>query len=107
MLPGKEIGIRATTVLGGIEIIVPPEMRVVDSGIAILGGREIVGNSAEASSPDAPVLRIEGACILGGIEVKRKPRKPPKALKRGKGLNISLETNRVPVIRIRSADKDE
>lgn len=107
ILPGKEVVLRATSVLGGIEVIVPPEMRVVDNGIAILGGREIAGNSEEAASPDAPVLRIEGACILGGIEVKRKPRKLPKALKRGKSVNISLEANPVPVIRIRSADKDE
>ena len=69
VLPGKEILVRATTVLGGLEITVPPEMRVEDSGSAILGGREIVGDSVEASSPDAPVLRIEGTCVLGGVEV--------------------------------------
>ena len=72
------------TVLGGLEITVPPEMRVVDNGTAILGGREIAGDSAEASSPDAPVLRIEGTCVLGGVEVKRKARKVPKELRRGK-----------------------
>ena len=72
---GKEIVLKATSILGGVEVIVPPEMRVVDNGIAILGGREVTGNPGEASSPDAPVLRIEGACILGGVEVKRKSRK--------------------------------
>lgn len=75
VLPGKEVILRATTVLGGVEITIPPEMRVVDSGIAILGGREIAGNVAEAASPDAPVLRIEGICLLGAIEVRRKARK--------------------------------
>jgi hypothetical protein len=72
---GKEVVLKATSILGGVEVIVPPEMRVVDNGIAILGGREVTGNPGEASSPDAPVLRIEGACILGGVEVKRKSRK--------------------------------
>ncbi len=106
VLPGKEIVLRATAVLGGIEIIVPPEMRVVDNGTAILGGREIAGNVAEAASPDAPVLRIEGACILGGLEVERKARKLPKAL-RGKGVNVSLEGGPIPAIRIKPADQDD
>ena len=107
ILPGKEIVLRATTVLGGVSVIVPPEMRVVDNGIAILGGREVTGNPAEASGPDAPVLRVEGACVLGGMDVKRKQRKLPKALKRGKGINISLESGSIPAIRIRPADHED
>lgn len=107
ILPGKEIVLRATSVLGGVQVVVPPEMRVVDNGIAILGGREIAGNAEEAASPDAPVLRIEGACVLGGIEVKRKSRKSVKAIKRGKSVNVSIESNPFPVVRIKSADSDE
>jgi hypothetical protein len=107
VLPGKEIVLNATAVFGGIEITVPPEMRVVDSGSAILGGREISGNSEEASSPDAPVLRIDGICVLGGVDVKHKARKLPNALRRGKGVNISLERGTVPVVRIKPADKDD
>jgi Domain of unknown function (DUF1707)/Cell wall-active antibiotics response 4TMS YvqF len=108
ILPGKEIILKATTVLGGVEVIVPPEMRVVDNGIAILGGREITGNPGEAASPEAPVLRVEGACVLGGIEVKRKSRKPPKSPKRGKGVNVSIEQLGVlPAVRIRPADPED
>lgn len=107
ILPGKEVILKATTVLGGLEIIVPPEMRVVDNGIAILGGREITGNPGEASSPDAPVLRVEGACVLGGIEVKRKSRKPQKAVKRGKGVNASIEPGTFPALRVRPADRED
>ena len=103
VLPGREIVLHATSVLGGVEITVPPEMRVIDSGVAILGGREIAGNVAESAGPDAPVLRIAGTCVLGGIEVKRKQR---KSLRRGKGFNISLEGSRPPVIRIRPNDSD-
>jgi hypothetical protein len=77
VLPGREIVVRTTTVLGGVEITVPPEMRVVDNGIAILGGREIRGD-ASAVSPDSPVLRLEGVCVLGGLEVKRKARRGEK-----------------------------
>ena len=74
VLPGNEITLRATSVLGGVEVTVPPEMRVIDNGSAILGGREIKGGD-ESVGPDSPVLRIEGICVLGGIEVRRRPRK--------------------------------
>jgi Domain of unknown function (DUF1707)/Cell wall-active antibiotics response 4TMS YvqF len=92
ILPGKEVILKATTVMGGVEVIVPPEMRVVDNGIAILGGREVTGNPPAASSPDAPVLRVEGACVLGGMEIKHKERKPQKRLKRGKD-NLGIESS--------------
>jgi hypothetical protein len=75
ILPGQEVNLKVTCVLGGVDIIVPPEMRVIDSGSAILGGRDISGESEESAQPDAPVLRISGTCVLGGIEVKRKRRK--------------------------------
>ena len=83
VLPGKEIVLRVTAILGGLGIIVPPEMRVIDNSSAILGGSGITGNVAERSNPDAPVLRIEGVCILGGMGIERKERAEPKALRRG------------------------
>jgi hypothetical protein len=82
ILPGKELVLRATAVFGGLDVIVPPEMRVVDNGIAILGGRDITGNPADAASPDAPVLRIEGACVMGAINVKRRARRSITATRR-------------------------
>ena len=90
VLPGQEVNLTVTCVLGGVEITVPPEMRVIDSGSAVLGGREIAGDSDESRRPDAPVLRISGTCVLGGLEVKRKRRKD------GKG-------RRWPTIRIESS----
>jgi hypothetical protein len=73
-LPAREITINAVAVCGGVSITVPPEMRVVDTGSAVMGGREIAGDSAESSRPDAPVLHLTGACVCGGVEVKRKAR---------------------------------
>ena len=52
------------------------------------------------------MLRIEGICVLGGLEVKRKSRKSEGA-RRGKGVNASLEANPVPVFRVKPADRDE
>jgi hypothetical protein len=107
ILPGQEVVLHATSILGGVEITVPPEMRVVDNGIAILGAREITGNAGEAAGPDAPVLRIEGSCVLGAVEVKRKARKTGKSARRIKGINVSIESGSIPAIRIRPADSDE
>ncbi len=73
-LPGREITINAVAVCGGVSVIVPPEMRVIDTGSAIMGGREIAGDSPESARPDAPVLRLTGTCVCGGIDVKRKAR---------------------------------
>lgn len=101
VLPSKEIVLRVTAVLGGLGIIVPPEMRVVDNTSAILGGSGVTGKIAEPLDPDAPVLRLEGVCILGGMGVERKEREAPKALKGRRGDIASIEGGSVPVVRVR------
>jgi DUF1707 SHOCT-like domain len=75
ILPGREITIKAFSVFGGMSINVPPDMRVIDSGVAVFGGRDVSGNSAESERPDSPVLRLAGACVFGGISVKHKQRR--------------------------------
>ena len=75
ILPGREITIRAVSVFGGMSITVPPEMRVLDSGVAVFGGRDVASETPESESPDSPVLRIQGACVFGGISVRHKQRK--------------------------------
>jgi hypothetical protein len=72
-LPAGDITISATCILGGLNITVPPEMQVIDTGVAILGGREIDGGDG-GGEPGGPVLRLTGFCFLGGVEVKRKGR---------------------------------
>jgi hypothetical protein len=74
-LPAREITIRAFSAFGGMSITVPPEMHVIDSGIAIFGGRDVSGESAESVRPDAPVLHLTGFCLFGGIGVRHKARK--------------------------------
>jgi hypothetical protein len=77
-LPQREITLNCTTVFGGVEIIVPPEMRVIDSGIALFGGRDTGPGSEESSDPNAPVLRLTGLTLFGGLGVKHKRRKVKK-----------------------------
>ena len=75
ILPGREVILRAVSVFGGMSITVPPEMRVVDSGVAVFGGRDVAGETPESEAADAPVLRLQGACVFGGISVRHKQRK--------------------------------
>jgi hypothetical protein len=86
VLRGKEVTIKAVCVLGGLDITVPPEMRVVNSCVAILGGTDMTSDSAESLRPDAPVLNITGTCVLGGFDVKRKARKQDKGKGKGRAL---------------------
>jgi predicted membrane protein len=75
ILPGREVTIRAVSVFGGVSITVPPEMRVVDSGVAVFGGRDVSGDTGQSGNPDSPVLRLRGTCVFGGVFVGRKERK--------------------------------
>lgn len=74
VFPPGEARLRTICLLGGVDIKVPPEVHVIDDGWAILGGREIPPDTAESSRPDAPVLRLTGITILGGISVRRRAR---------------------------------
>ncbi|MGB8022214.1 MAG: DUF1707 domain-containing protein [Candidatus Nanopelagicales bacterium] len=69
-----ESEIIAVAVMGGVEITVPDGLAVQVDGIGIFGGFD---QKAEGpGEPGAPVLRVKGAALFGGVEVKRKPRRP-------------------------------
>ena len=68
-----ESEITAVAVMGGVEITVPEGLTVHVDGVGIFGGFD---QKAEGpGEPGAPVLRIKGAALFGGVEVKRKQRK--------------------------------
>ena len=54
--------------LGSTRIIVPPELDVDASGVAVLGGFEHV--SRRGDNPDVPVLRIRGISLLGDVKIR-------------------------------------
>ena len=57
--------------MGGVEILVPPGVRVESTIIPIMGGVNTrgVGSLADA---DAPVLRLRGLALMGGVEVRER-----------------------------------
>ena len=61
-----------TALFGGIALRVPPEWRIENDIRAVAGGYDISGTDPD--DPDAPVLRLEGHALCGGIAVSRKPR---------------------------------
>jgi hypothetical protein len=52
-----------------VEILVPPTLRVEMGGVPIIGAFE---HRSEGASPEpsAPLLRVGGVALLGGVEVK-------------------------------------
>lgn len=67
------VELRADSLLGKVEVLVPPGTRLVDTGTAWLGKRSTVdrrrGDRHEAPRPDAPVVRIGGHSVLGHVRV--------------------------------------
>jgi hypothetical protein len=55
--------------MGGVEVIVPPGLRVESDGIGIMGGFEHAAERSAAPPAGGPVLRITGVAIMGGVEI--------------------------------------
>ncbi len=55
--------------MGGVEIVVPPGVHVDMNGMAVMGGFSQSGRGAPAEDPNAPVLRVGGFALMGGVEV--------------------------------------
>jgi hypothetical protein len=56
-------------IMGGVEIIVPPDLQVDCSGIGIMGGFDHRHPATSTTDPEAPVIRVTGVAIMGGVEV--------------------------------------
>lgn len=75
-----DIIIDAYALMGGINIIVPEGVRIECSGIGIMGGYEVNVHKTAVVSPselpaDAPVVRVRGIALMGGVDVIVKPRR--------------------------------
>lgn len=70
----KEVVITINAIMGGAEIKVNPQTRVIMEGTCILGGYSgPTGEDAELT-PDSPIVRIRGFALMGGVGVLRKQR---------------------------------
>jgi hypothetical protein len=56
--------------MGGVEIIVPPDVRLESEGFAIMGGFEDQLKEPASRDPNAPLIRVHGVAIMGGVEAR-------------------------------------
>ena len=55
--------------MGGVEIIVPPDLIVDAGGTAIMGGFD-QAHESQGAPAGAPVLKVNGFVMMGGVEIK-------------------------------------
>lgn len=70
-LEAPEVTIRVVALMGGIDVIVPPDVRVVVDGIGLMGGFDQGRPDAVPPPPEAPVVRVTGIAVMGGVSVRR------------------------------------
>lgn len=71
-LEEPEVVIDTKAVFGGVQVVVPPDVAVVIDGVGIFGG--FAGNAEDEQPPaGAPIVRVTGKAIFGGVAVQRKP----------------------------------
>lgn len=69
----REVVINASTLMGGVEVIVNPQTIVVCEGMGIMGDySESKPRAAAETTIESPVVRVKGLAIMGAVNVKRK-----------------------------------
>nr|WP_228084019.1 DUF1707 domain-containing protein [Streptomyces sp. MA3_2.13] len=58
---------------GGVDIKVPENVTLRGSGSGIMGGFDV--HDTESPDPRAPVITVQGAAVMGGLEAKAVPGK--------------------------------
>jgi hypothetical protein len=71
-LETSEVVIELTAVFGGAVVIVPEDVYVVVDGNGVFGGF-VDEASVRQPAHGAPVVRVGGKAVFGGVSVKRKP----------------------------------
>ncbi len=69
-LEAADVTIEVRAVFGGINIVVPPDIRVLVDGDGVFGG--FADESGAQPGPGAPILRVTGKAVFGGVSVQRK-----------------------------------
>ena len=66
---GPELVITAITIMGGIEVVVPEGIPVDLTGFAFMGGKDCRIADVPVI-PGAPIVRVRGFAVMGGINVR-------------------------------------
>jgi hypothetical protein len=68
--PPGPMEIEIFSIMGGTEIIVPPGLAVETHGSAIMGGFQEVNRAPAHPEADAPLLRVHGFVMMGGVDIR-------------------------------------
>ena len=69
-LPPGVTEIRAFVLMGGLVVRVPPGVRLETDGFAFMGGFEDRMHESGIARADAPVVRVTGVAIMGGVDAQ-------------------------------------
>ena len=69
LLEGETV-VDCVAIMGGIEIIVPPDIEVETRGFGFMGGFSHV--SQRVRGEEVPKLTIKGIAVMGGVDIKIK-----------------------------------
>ena len=64
----ETVSVRLLALMGGVDIVVPPGVRVEWGGIALMGG-VTMPEPVTPLARDAPVIRLSGLVCMGGVDV--------------------------------------
>ncbi|MGW2229734.1 DUF1707 SHOCT-like domain-containing protein [Streptomyces formicae] len=72
----REVEIRCFTIMGGMQVIAPPDLTVVVKGFGIMGGFD--DKATGEGTPGSPRVVVKGFALMGGVGVDRKIRRMEK-----------------------------
>nr|WP_308439048.1 DUF1707 domain-containing protein [Streptomyces longispororuber] len=85
----RDVTIRCFTVMGGIGVIVPPELDVTVRGLGFMGG---FGDDATGrGTPGSPRVTVTGFALMGGVGVERRLRKAERLRRKEERRRAQLE----------------
>jgi hypothetical protein len=68
--PPGVVEVEIRSMMGSTEIIVPPGLAVETHGSAIMGGFQEVNRTPTHPDENAPLLRVHGFVIMGGVDIR-------------------------------------
>lgn len=70
IIPAEGMEVNCVAVMGGVEIQVPPGVRLECDGFAFMGEFEDRQDLASTTDPRAPLVKVSGFALMGGVDVR-------------------------------------
>ncbi len=64
----QDVVVKATAVFGGVDVYLPPNVKVELSGVPIFGGCDNQAQSCADAA--APTVYVQAVCVFGGVDVQ-------------------------------------